>query len=211
MTEREFLGALARRWWLVLLVPVVVLVATVAMTQMRPYQSSVQATVLIPGDTEEPGTSERPELMVLDDLAPLVDSNAFAQGVARYLPPGSDLTVLDIQESLSADRYSRVLTITSARDNPEEANEIAVAVAAGLPVLVNEYLIPEGGAQATVKLIDPPSAPTQSRPGDMLRTAALMLVGLAIGAGLAVAAASTDQVRNARRAASAANQPVPSN
>ena len=77
----QLMSIIRRRWWIVLLLPIVAVTATYLFQRNEPYQSTVRATVLIPGDTEDPGNSERPELMVLDDLPPFIRSHAFASDV----------------------------------------------------------------------------------------------------------------------------------
>src|SRR5262245_1494871 len=116
----ELIAILRRRWWAVVLVPLLVAGLLVWQSRHRPYQVGLRATVLLPGDTEIPGNSERPELMVLDDLPPLVRSRAFAEGVRSEMV-GTTLTVEDVQASLSGSRYSRVLTVLITRERPAEA------------------------------------------------------------------------------------------
>jgi capsular polysaccharide biosynthesis protein len=189
----ELIAILRRRWWAVVLVPVLVAGLLVWQSRHRAYQVSVRATVLIPGDTEIPGNSERPELMVLDDLPSLIGSRAFAEGVHAAMA-GTSLAVEDVQASLSGSRYSRVLTVLATRDNAAEASAIAAAVQQTLPDLVNRYLIPAGGAPATIQVIDPPGEPTRSRPDAALKSAVLMLAAVALGGGLALV---VDHVRPA--------------
>jgi capsular polysaccharide biosynthesis protein len=99
---------------------------------------------------------------------------------------GTTLTIEDVQSSLSGTRYSRVLTVLATRQNPAEAAGIAAAVAQTLPDLVNRYLIPAGGAPATVNVIDPPREPTRSRPNQTLKSAVVLLTAVALGGGLAL-------------------------
>jgi capsular polysaccharide biosynthesis protein len=181
----ELIAIVRRRWWIVVLVPVLIAGFLVWQGRTRPYQVTVRATVLIPGDTEIPGNSERPELMVMDDVPALVDSRAFAEGVHAAMP-GTVLSVEDVQSSLGASRYSRVLTVTATREDASEASEIAEAVELTLPDLINRYLIPTGGPPATVNVIDPPGVPTRSRPNEDVKIVVLLMVGVAIGVGLAV-------------------------
>jgi capsular polysaccharide biosynthesis protein len=181
----ELMAVLRRRWWAVVLVPLLVAGLLVWQHRHRPYQVSIRATVLIPGDTEIPGNSERPELMVLDDLPPLVESHAFAEGVHAAMA-GTALSVEDVQASLTGSRYSRVLTVLATRDDPAEASAIADAVAQTLPDLINRFLIPVGGAPATVRIIDPPGEPTRSRPDEALKDAVLIMAAIAAGGGLAL-------------------------
>src|SRR5689334_19071343 len=72
MTLRELVHVLVRRWWLIVLVPVVMVPLLFVKARTQPFQSSLRASVLLPGDTETPGNSERPELMVMDDLPSLI-------------------------------------------------------------------------------------------------------------------------------------------
>lgn len=181
----ELIATLRRRWWLVLLVPIVVAGIVIWYSQSRPYQVTLRATVLIPGDTEVPGNSERPELMVMDDVPALVDSRAFAEGVHAAMPETA-LSVEDVQAALDATRYSRVVTVSVTRESEAEATEIAAAVEQTLPDLINRYLIPAGGAPATVNVIDPPSEASRSRPDDRVRFVVLLMVAAALGGGLAV-------------------------
>src|SRR4051795_13624844 len=102
MELRLFVQMLLKRWWLVVIVPVVVLPVLVFQATTRPYQSQFRSAVLIPGDTEIPGNSERPELMVLDDLPSLIESRAFADAVSADLATrGTTIAASSIDGSLS--------------------------------------------------------------------------------------------------------------
>jgi hypothetical protein len=169
-------GSTVRRWWWILLaLPLLGLVSGFVATRDQPYESSFRATVLIPGDTEIPGRSERPELMVMDDAPALVDSRAFAELVHTALPAqdGTSLTIDDVQNALSASRYSRILTVTSARDDAAEAEAIALAAAGILSDAINQYLVANPDVEpATVQVIDPPGAATKSAMDRVTRIAA---------------------------------------
>jgi capsular polysaccharide biosynthesis protein len=160
---------------------------------MQPYQTSLNAVVLIPGDTEDPGNSERPELMVLDDLPSLISSRVFAEAVARDLASrgvNSQLAndVDGVRAALAGSRYSRVLTVTATRDDRDDARQIAESAASVLPAVVNQFLVADPAEPATVQIIDPPGDPTRSRPNQAFITAALTLIAVAVGAGIALAA-----------------------
>lgn len=199
MEVGELFAILRRRWWMVVLVPVLVAGLLAWQARTAPYQTQVRATVLIPGDTEIPGSAERPELMVLDDLPPLVSSRAFAEGVHVALG-ASSLSVEDVQAALSGERYSRVLTVRITHESATQASAIAAAVAQALPELVNRYLMADGSPQpATVRVIDPPGEPSRSRPGQALRQIVLVLVGCGVGVGLALAMETLDPRLHDRR------------
>jgi len=187
----QLMSVIRRRWWIVLLLPLVAVTATYFFQRNEPYQSTVRATVLIPGDTEDPGNSERPELMVLDDLPPFIGSHAFATDVLAAIGD-TDLTVEQIQSTLDASRYSRVLTIYVTSENPEQVKEIAEAAQAALPDSINSYLMPADGGLATVRVIDPPFPPSRDRDGHWLQLLITAALGVLIGALIAIAVGSRD-------------------
>src|SRR3954447_15291399 len=143
MDIRELTTVLLKKWWLILGLPLIVFIAMIWRSSDPPYISSFRATILMPGDTEIPGSSERPELMILDDLPQLVGSQVFAEDVAAALPGvgGPNLSTDEIRNSLSADRYSRVLTVHATNDDATNAESIAKAAANVLPAAVNQYLV----------------------------------------------------------------------
>jgi capsular polysaccharide biosynthesis protein len=187
----QLMSVIRRRWWIVLLLPLVAVTATYLFQRNEAYQSTVRATVLIPGDTEDPGSSERPELMVLDDLPPFIRSHAFASDVQAALG-NTTLTVDQIQSTLDASRYSRVLTIYVTSEDQEQVEEIAAAAQSALPDSINSYLMPDDGGQATVRIIDPPSVPSRDREGHWLQLLITAALGVLIGALIAIAVGSRD-------------------
>jgi capsular polysaccharide biosynthesis protein len=189
MDLNEFATILLRRWWLIIGLPLVVFLVLVWWTSDPPFESSFRATVVMPGDTEIPGNSERPELMVLDDLPEIVESQVFAEAVTNALPAvgGSQLPADEVQDSLSADRYSRILTVHATNDDKTYAETIARAAENVLPDAINQYLVADGAAPATVSIIDPAG---EASPDDENRwliigvetlVAAAAAVGLALG------------------------------
>jgi capsular polysaccharide biosynthesis protein len=179
---------------MVVLVPAIVLPMLIVRSRMQPYQTSFKAVVLLPGDTEIPGSSERPELMVLDDLPTLVSSRVFAEAVATDLAgKQSPLGVDDVDGAIDGSRYSRVLTVTVARDSANDVRDIADSAAAVLPAQVNAYLVADTADPATVNIIDPPDGPSRSRPNQKIVILALTLLAAAVGAGIALLANASSQ------------------
>lgn len=187
----QIMTVVQRRWWLVLLLPIVAIATTLYFQRHEPFQSTVRATVLIPGDTEIPGNSERPELMVLDDLSPFLRSRAFATQVHAAMPD-TDLSIEQVQATLDGSRYSRVVTVLITNENATDVDTIANAAASVLPTAINDYLMPDDGPQATVRIIDPPSAPTRDRDGHRLQLLLTGSLGLLIGMLIALAIGSRD-------------------
>ena len=195
MELRQVLVVLRRRWWLVAGLPLVVFAGTLVQSANQPYTATVQAVVLIPGDTETTGNAERPELMVLDDAPTLVTSPAFADLVEERLGSSTvaqRLDADDVHGSLAADRYSRTLTIQATRDDPDEALAIGRAVANVLPDAVNRYLVAAGAQPATVQILRRPTEAVRDLTNRGVILIVQTLVALVAGAGLAALAASLD-------------------
>ena len=117
--------------------------------------------MLLPGDTEIPGNSERPELMMLDDLPTLVRSRVFAEGIHEAMT-GPDLSVEEVQSTLDGSRYSRIVTVSISDEDADVVTAVGHAVEQQLAQLVNEYLVASDGEQATVRIINPAGTPSQS-------------------------------------------------
>lgn len=189
MTPREFLDVVLRRWWLVVIVPAIVLPLLIIRAKTEPYQTTFKAVVLLPGDTEIPGSSERPELMVLDDLPVLVSSRVFAGAVVADLTRrGVTINAEDVQRAIAGTRYSRILTVSVTSERAGDGSAIAESAAAVLPAAVNSYLVADGERTATVDILDPPGAPSRSRPNQALIIAALTVLAAGVGVGLALLA-----------------------
>lgn len=187
----QLVSIIRRRWWIVLLLPLVAVSATYLFQRNEPYQSTIRATVLIPGDTEDPGNSERPELMVLDDLPPFIRSHAFASDVLGSLGD-TLLTVDQVQSTLDGSRYSRILTVYVTSENEGQVEEIAAAAESVLSNSINGYLMPNDGGTATVRIIDPPSTPSRDRDGHWLQLLITAALGVLIGGLIAIAVGSRD-------------------
>jgi hypothetical protein len=201
-----YLAALRRWWWIVLGLPLTVLLAAVTLTPAAPYTTELQATVLIPGDTEDTGSAERPELMVLDDLPILVGSDVFAEVTLERMTADGTARAMDLQEvkdSLAGSRYSRVLTVTVTNADAADALAVAEAAAAVLPDAVNAYLVAPGTQAATVQVIDRPDDPAPAARDRWLRIGAMTFVAGFAGFAIVAAMAALYPVRaDDQRAAS---------
>jgi capsular polysaccharide biosynthesis protein len=179
---RDVLDALRRFWWLALLIPAIVGTVLGIRSLTADYQASFSATVLIPGDTEIPGSSERPELMILDDVGPVVRSDAFAAMVAAEA--GVDPAA--IEGTLDATRYSRVVTVTAYAGDAATAEHTIAAAATVFPEAVNELMVPTGETPATVKIIDAPGEAQRGEEGQWRVIPIAVAVALAFGCFLAL-------------------------
>lgn len=164
MELREYLGALRAFWWIPCALALSGFVGGWFFAPAAPYESMFRATVVMAGDTENPGSAERPELMILDDLLSLVESQAYAELTLGAIPADQrgDLTASDIQGSLGESRYGRVATVLVRGSNPDEVAVIAPAAASVFSGAVNTYLVAPGSQPASVQLLDPPRGPMKS-------------------------------------------------
>ena len=177
------LRAIRRFWWVAFLAPAIVLSVLTIRNVTADYKSSFSASVLLPGDTEIPGSAERPELMILDDIGPVVASDTFAQIVADAASLPADAVV----GHLSATRHSRIVTIVASASNSARAQQIAIAAASALPQAVNALMVAKGGQEATVLVLDQPANPIRGDADKWRITALATVVALGIGCFLAVA------------------------
>jgi capsular polysaccharide biosynthesis protein len=183
----ELIGAIRRRLWIVLLIPALVASALVIRNLTADFQTTFRALILLPGDTEIPGSSERPELMILDDLQSVVTSRAFAEIVAAQARLAGD----EVEGSFDTSRLGRVATITVSGDDDDRVEAIAQAAAAAFPAAVNELMVAQGGAEATVLIIDPPGDVRRGDSNQWTVTAIATVVGLVVGIFAALALDAT--------------------
>ena len=177
------LQAIRRFWWVALVAPAMVLSILTIRNFTADFESSFSASVLLPGDTEVPGRAERPELMILDDIGPVVSSDAFAQMVAD----NSSLPAQEVIGHLSATRHSRIVTVVASSNSRARALQIANAAATALPHGVNTLMIAQGGQEATVLVINQPGRSIRGDADKWRITALATVVALGIGCFLAVA------------------------
>jgi capsular polysaccharide biosynthesis protein len=174
---QDVVAVLRRWWWLVALALVAALAVGYLLSPAPAWSTSFRATVLIPGDTEDTGSAERPELMVLDDLGPFVESWAFAGAVTAEM--GDDGSVDDVYGMIDGSRYSRVATVSVSGDDRDDVLAVANAAAEVFPDQVNAFLVAPGSGEATVQVIDPPREPVRNATMRWIRVVAIGLIGAA--------------------------------
>jgi len=163
MDLRSLLSAILRSWWIVVGLTILSMAAAWLVLPSARHQVTIQASIMVPGNIERPGRAERPELMVLDDLLPLVESPAFAALVQDSLasPWNERIGVEDIEDALSGSRYSRILSVIVSTSSAERSRAIGDAVNTALPQAVLRFLVAPGDAEPAVRIIDPGGPPEQ--------------------------------------------------
>jgi capsular polysaccharide biosynthesis protein len=161
------------------------LALTIQLLQMRaaPFRAEFRAVVVLPGDKEIPGSSERPELMIMDDVPQLVSSTLFAERVvAQMESSGTVISVDAVMSALSSTRYARTVTVVVRDDDRERAVDLARAAEVVFAESVNEVLVAPAGSGATITIIDPVDGARRGDPDQwrvaLIVTAAMGLVGV---------------------------------
>lgn len=175
--------ALRRYWWVVIAIPALAFAIQLVEIRTAPYRAEFRAVVVLPGDTEDPGRSERPELMIMDDVPALVDSALYAERVQSELEVrGVTAEPDDIESALSATRYARTVTVVAHDNERTRAEALASAAQAVFPGVVNEVLVARGGPEATITVIDPAGGATRGEPDQWtvasIVTAAMLFAGV---------------------------------
>lgn len=174
MELKDYLAILWHRWYLVLLVPALVLVGVVVQaTQTKPsYTATARVAVTHAPEVEPP----QPDYFryddyytylaseyLIDDLVEVVRGNVFAADVAKTIDETTGIQVSpgEIQGAISSDRLNRILSIHVTLPDANRATLIAQAAATTLesnaasffgpgspatPAIVTAVQIPEGAA-----------------------------------------------------------------
>lgn len=187
MELRVYLKVLLRRWWLVA-VPVLVVLVYVAATYAPPGPT-YQVVMRFAAGTKPAGLSQDydryyPWLTseyVANGLADVAETGAFAQAIsARLAQTGLDIPPGAIQPAIVTDNAQSILVVYLTW--PDAVHIVAVAEAIGAELTGNgaAYFPQLAGIEPAVRLLDAP-APVPLPPG--LRA---QLVGPAIKVGLAL-------------------------
>ncbi len=150
MELKAYIQILWRRWWLVALVPVLVLAGVLyqAVRSHPSYTATAQMSV-----TRQPEQDTVPAYrydeyynllsseFILDDLVDITRGNVFAGDVAKTIAEKDQVTISsgEIQGSLSSSRKNRILTINARASTPERAIMIAQAATATLEQKTTSY------------------------------------------------------------------------
>lgn len=119
---------------------------------------------------------------LIDDLAEVVKSHAFAQDVSAL--SGIDVPAEAIQGATASGKLHRILTINVTWPHREQLGPISEAVAEALKRQTDEYFGQFGGEETVISLIDPP----QIQPvGPSLRQRMDLPLRLLLAGGLGIA------------------------
>jgi capsular polysaccharide biosynthesis protein len=171
MELRLYWKIIKRRLWLIVALLVIVGASFLVYAPQSPT-SFVANMRFVVGIQPEPGSGYTYDRYytwltaeyLLDDMAEVVKSQAFANDVAALA--GLDVPVGAIQGATSAGKLHRILNVSVTWHNQEELARIANAIVQNLVERGNVYFAQLATDQALVSVIDPP---TIFQPGPSLR------------------------------------------
>ena len=133
MDVADVLTALRRRWWLLLAFPVAVVLLSVLASRPRPetYEARLRFAVDIPRSAvvegSDEGTAAKIGEALIDDIARVLPSEAFALAVAGRLSGGGGVTAGELASDLSATDRHRIADVWVRRTAPRDASSEQVA------------------------------------------------------------------------------------
>jgi capsular polysaccharide biosynthesis protein len=200
MELKAYWRIVLRRWWIVVLLPLLVGMGSLALRKPPEpvYQASMRLTV---GIAPEPRTGDyytydqlytwQTAEYLADDFSEIVKSQAFADDVNALLAEDDiAMGVGAIQgftpSSAATRKQHRILTVTVTGSSPESALAIAGAAARVLEEQQQKYFAQLQTDRAQVHLIDPPAlVPSSVSLRERLDIPLRVLLALAAGVGLA--------------------------
>jgi capsular polysaccharide biosynthesis protein len=194
-----YLDVLRRRWPLVVAVPLLVALVSLAVAVMRPPRYGLTARLLV---TRPPTGNVDAEDTLAYDLPAIVGGKPFAQDVARELTSrGQPLDEALVEQALHAENQKHVVYLSATTDGPAAAVAIADAAVSliktnGLRYWGDPNATPEHPG-ANVAVLDlPAGAALLNGPRAIAQEVALRaLLGLLAGVGAAFALYYLDEGR----------------
>lgn len=144
-----YLRAVARWWWLVLLVPTLAfLLAFVVFFPSAPWQTTWTTLVAFDGNPQKASSFAYIDFIVLDDMEHLLKSDVLGDRVYLSLPEKitDRYTRDEIGDMYSSYRHARFVQIWVTGDDPEVLETVARTTESLMPEAVNEFLVPPDNA-----------------------------------------------------------------
>jgi capsular polysaccharide biosynthesis protein len=164
MELRAYWRIIYRRWWIVVLLPLVVVAASFLL-RPQPTHGAVANLRLTVGIVPEAGdgkfyTYDRyyswlTAEYLADDLSEVIKSRAFADDVSKRL--GEQVAAGQIQGATTPQKLHRILTISVSAGTDKDALDIAGAIADTLRENGGKYLAQLSAQNAVISVIDPPA------------------------------------------------------
>ena len=201
MDLRDYFHTISKRWRVVAAATLIGLAAAAAVTLSSPkiYSASSQLFVSVQTTTPDVAAANQGNLFTqqrVTSYAEIVDSPLLLEPVAAQLGlSGEDAAALKDGVSADAPLDTTLINVSVSNRSAEQAARIANAVSTRFATVITELEQGEGADQSLVKVTvvrqaEVPDAPVSPRP--KLNLALGLLLGLALGAGLAVLRETVD-------------------
>ncbi len=196
MELRQYWAVIRRRWWIPVLL--VILVALLTLVTQRPWQPrpkqyttalsfSVGVRPQQPGDGEENYYTALASEYLIDDLAEVVRGSEFAAAVSRRLASeGISVPAGALQGSTQAGKLHRIMNVAITWGDPEQLAAIADAVRATIEEQAADFM-PRLFAQNGAAYLVNRGAVVEVSPGLRQRLDLPLRLLLALAAGIALA------------------------
>jgi len=191
---RAYAGVLRRYWYIVVIVPVLVLAGVLyqASRAKTSYTSKTELSVV--RDQEQPPSSPfytyndyyayLASEYTLDDMVGLVQGNVFAHDVSTELAKtdGITMSTKDVQTALSSSRLNRILTIQAKADSKARAEAIAAAAGKVLAAKGTGFFgFTDPSKDAMIRTIQTATSATASTGRQRIILALQVIIGLIAG------------------------------
>ena len=165
MELKAYLRILWERWYIVVLVPLIVLVGVVYQSRSKTLTYTSQAKMSIVRSAEQPGENQYFQYdgyyqylaseYALDDLVQVVQGNVFANDVSKMIKTdsGQDISAGEVQGSITSSRVNRILTISATSSTADRATLIASEAAKTLETNGTGYFKSNPDVGASVQTI----------------------------------------------------------
>jgi capsular polysaccharide biosynthesis protein len=194
---KAYLSTLWRRWYIVVLVPLVVLAGVLYQSRSINLTYSAQAKLSVVRSAEDPVQSQYFQYdgyyqylaseYALDDLVQVVQGNVFTTDVATEIKKdaGVDVSAGEVQGAIQSSRVNRILTISVTSSSADRAVLIASEAAKTLESNGTSYFKTTPAVSASIQTIQKPlSAGVNSNKRNLLY---LLQIAVALFAGVVIA------------------------
>ncbi len=196
MELKAYLATLWRRWYIVVLVPVIVLAGVVYQSRRVKPSYTATAKMSVVRSSEQPSNPNfqydgyyqyLASEYALDDLVQVVQGNVFANDVAARIKAdtGAGISAGEVQGAIQSSRVNRILTISATSSTPDRAVTIASEAAKTLEDKGTAYFKTTPDVTASIQTIQQPLGAGENTSKQLLLY--LMQIAVAVFAGVLIA------------------------
>lgn len=188
MELKAYLTTLWRRWYIVVLVPALVLVGVLFQSKSTSPTYTAQAKMSVVRSAQQPSNPNYQydgyyqylaSEYALDDLVQVVQGNVFANDVAAQIKSDTGMVISpgEVQGSIASSRVNRILTIAVTSWNPQRAVIIAEAATKTLERNGTAYFKMTPNVTASIQTIQQPLGASENTSKRLI----LYLLQIAVG------------------------------